>query len=72
MKAVPIDEKWTFRKGFLDMYSMLQTDPGTEVNLPHDAMIGTEVRPDAPAQADMGYFTGGLCNYTKTLPIPRE
>ena len=26
--------------------------------------------PDAPAEADMGYFTGDLTNYTKYVRIP--
>ena len=72
MYRVCIDEKWTFRKGFLDSPGMLKEDPGIPVNLPHDGMIGTAVTPDAPARADMGYFTGGLCNYTKNILIPQE
>ena len=72
MYRVCIDEKWTFRKGFLDSPGMLKEAPGIPVNLPHDGMIGTAVTPDAPARADMGYFTGGLCNYTKNILIPQE
>ena len=51
---------------------MLKEDPGIRVNLPHDGMISTPVRPDAPAGADMGYFTGGLGNYTKYISVPEE
>ena len=72
MKSICIDEKWTFRRGFTDSLAMIREDPGIEVNLPHDGMISTPVRPDAPAQADMGYFTGGLGSYTKYLFIPEE
>lgn len=72
MKNIALDEKWTFRRSFLDSVSMLQYDPGVEVNLPHDGMIGTQVTPDAPARSDMGYFTGGLTNYTKYVMIPAE
>ena len=72
MKRICIDDNWTFRKGLLDSPGMLKTDPGTAVNLPHDGMIGTPVSPDAPAQADMGYHTGGLSNYTRMLMIPKE
>ncbi len=72
MKSVSLDENWTFRRGYLDSVSMLEADPGIPVNLPHDGMIGTQVRPDAPAGADSGYFTGGLSNYTKYVFIPRE
>lgn len=46
MKSVNLDEKWTFRRSFLDSVGMLEQDPGVEVNLPHDGMIGTPVTPD--------------------------
>ena len=60
MRYQCLDEKWTFRRGLLDSLAILQSDPGETVNLPHDGMIGTPVTPDAPAEADMGYFTGDL------------
>ena len=72
MKSIRIDENWTFRRGFLDSPGMLKEDPGIPVNLPHDGMISTPVRPDAPAGSDMGYFTGGLGSYTRYVTIPRE
>ena len=72
MKSICIDEKWTFRRGFLDMPAGLKSDVGIPVNLPHDGMIGTPVTPDAPAGPDMGYFSGGLSNYTKYIRFPRE
>ena len=72
MKYTDLDEKWVFRRGFLDSIGQLAEDPGEEVNLPHDGMIGTPVTPDAPAQADSGYFTGGQSNYTKNVLIPAE
>ena len=72
MKSICMDQEWTFRRGFCDSLSALDATHGTIVNLPHDGMIGTPVSPDAPAQADMGYFTGGISNYTKELFIPQE
>lgn len=72
MIQTSIDEKWTFRNGFVDSLGMLRDDAGVEVNLPHDGMIGTEVTPDAPAKSDSGYFVGGLTNYTKYVQIPQE
>lgn len=72
MKRITLDENWTFRRGFLDNPGMLKSDPGISVNLPHDGMIGTPVSSDAPALMDMGYFTGGLSNYTKYIFIPEE
>ena len=72
MIRTELDRKWIFRRGFLDSVRQLEEDPGTEVNLPHDGMIGTPVTPEAPGQADMGYFTGGQTNYTKSVLIPAE
>ncbi|MBR4344477.1 MAG: DUF4982 domain-containing protein [Lachnospiraceae bacterium] len=72
MERIKLDEKWTFRRGFCDNLGMIKSDPGVEVNLPHDGMIGTAVTADAPAQMDMGYFTGGISNYTKYVNIPEE
>lgn len=72
MKSICIDEKWTFREGFVDNLGGLSDNPGIEVNLPHDGMIGTDVTPDAPAKSDSGYFVGGLTNYTKYVHIPKE
>ena len=72
MKGILLDEKWTFRRGFVDSLGMLASIPGVEVNLPHDGMISTPVTPDAPASSDMGYFTGDITNYTKYIMIPKE
>jgi len=72
MKSISLDEKWRFRRSFLDSVGMLSQDLGVEVNLPHDGMIGTPVSPDAPAKSDSGYFVGGLTNYTKYVLIPKE
>ncbi|WP_026657165.1 glycoside hydrolase family 2 TIM barrel-domain containing protein [Butyrivibrio sp. AC2005] len=72
MKNICIDDNWTFRRGFADSIGMLNEDPGTLVNLPHDGMIGTRVYPDAPAKSDSGYFVGGLTNYTRYIMIPKE
>ena len=72
MKKICINDRWTFRRGFHDSLSMLSSDPGTAVQLPHDGMIGTSVSPSAPARSDMGYFTGEISNYTRYLMIPRE
>lgn len=38
MKSINLDEKWTFRRGYLDSVGMLSEDPGTVVNLPHAGM----------------------------------
>lgn len=72
MKKEYLDKEWTFRRGYLDSIGMLESDPGAIVNLPHDGMIGTAVKEDAPARSDMGYFSGDLTNYTKYVMIPKE
>jgi beta-galactosidase len=72
MKNIRLDEKWMFRRGFADSLGALNEVPGTEVDLPHDGMIGTPVSPDAPAKSDSGYFKGDTANYTKYVMIPEE
>lgn len=72
MQLVNLDEKWIFRRGFIDSLAMLDETPGVEVNLPHDGMIGTPVTPQAPAKSDSGYFTGDITNYVKNVMIPKE
>ncbi len=72
MRSIILDREWMFRRGYLDSISMLDSIPATVVNLPHDGMIGTPVSADAPAGVDMGYFTGGLSNYTKYVLFPKE
>ena len=72
MKKISLDENWTFRWGYLDSVGGLENDKGVQVNLPHDAMIGTEVAKDCYAACDSGYFNGGICNYTKFLFVPAE
>lgn len=72
MKQINLDEKWVFRRGFIDSLGMLESTPGEEVNLPHDGMIGTKVQEDAPAKSDSGYFVGDVTNYVKYVMIPKE
>lgn len=72
MEHINFDEKWVFRRGLLDSVGMLDSNPGIVVNLPHDGMIETKVTPDAAAGSDSGYFTGDVCNYTKSVMIPEE
>lgn len=72
MNCINLDEKWTFRRCFVDSIGMLEGTPGEEINLPHDGMIGTPVSPDAPAKSDSGYFVGDATNYTKYVMIPEE
>ncbi len=72
MRYTDIDDKWTFRRGLADSLTAIESDPGMEVDLPHDGMIGTKVSPDAPAGPDMGYFTGDVTNYTRYVYVPED
>lgn len=72
MKHINIDEKWSFRRAFIDSLGMLDSIPAEIVNLPHDAMIGTKVTPDAIAGVDSGFFNGTTCSYVKYVFIPAE
>lgn len=72
MNYMMLDEKWSFRRGFVDSLGPLHWIQPEEVNLPHDGMIGTPVTPDTPAVSDTGYFAGGLTNYTKYVMFPAE
>jgi len=47
-------------------------DTARTVNLPHDYMLEDNVCADAPAAAAMGYYTGRVAYYAKTIRIPAE
>ncbi|MCM1025545.1 MAG: DUF4982 domain-containing protein [Roseburia sp.] len=73
MRVQNIDENWRFENGTPNPYSdFLGQGQGITVNLPHDYMIGTEVREDAPAGAASGYYTALTAHYKKKLEIPKE
>lgn len=68
-----LDEGWEFRLGApLNHMELMRAKEAEIVNLPHDYMISSEVRPDAPAKAAMGYYTGEVANYVKRIFIPEE
>lgn len=72
MQLSTLDEKWTFRRGLLDSLGVINSNPGTIVNLPHDGMISLPVTKEAPALSDSAYFPGDVCNYTKNVFIPSD
>ena len=66
-----LNDDWYFKRStFMAMQAMTEGSFGETVQLPHDYMIGGEVRRDAPAGAAMGYYTDGAATYTKLLTIP--
>ena len=56
MNRLPFIEGWTFE--------------GQRITLPHDAMIRSERRQDAPSGSAQGYFAGGTYTYEKTFARP--
>ncbi len=73
MKRINIDSNWKFNHGIYGgMSAILGEDEAKVVNLPHDYMIETDVRPDAPAGPASGYYTAGVAYYTKKIEIPES
>lgn len=71
MKKIDLNLNWTLQKG------MPSSIPGMpvhtrEVNLPHDFVIETDVRPDSKNGPNTGYYNGGTYTYTKKLTVPEE
>ena len=73
MRQENIDRKWSFNYGLYGgMAAIMGNDDSKEVNLPHDYMIETDVRREAPAGPASGYYTAGVAHYTKKIDIPAE
>lgn len=71
MRKQNMDLGWEFGYGMRNAFPSAENEAVT-VDLPHDYMIGSEVTPDAPAKAAMGYYTGGVAHYRKLIDIPAE
>ncbi len=71
MRTMSFDRDWKFRTGTY-WQCLNEADFGKQVNLPHDYMIESDVKADAPAQAAMGYYTGEIGCYTKVFTVPAE
>lgn len=71
MRTINLDRDWRFREGTY-WQCLNESDFGKRINLPHDYMLESEVKEDAPAQAAMGYYTGVVGCYTKILSIPAD
>ncbi len=73
MRSINIDKDWKFGLGMGGgLAAFFGGNSERTVNLPHDYMIESDVREDAPAGASSGFFTAGVAHYTKTLHIPAE
>ena len=71
MKKININRGWEFRHGMMQPWTRLEQDVRL-VNLPHDYMIESDVREDAPAKAASGFFTAGVACYNRKVEIPAE
>jgi len=73
MRRINIDSSWSFGHGILDTMHLMRGDTIEKtVNLPHDYMIESDVREDAPAGPAGAYYTEGVAWYNKMLMIPQE
>lgn len=71
MRSILLDQEWKFEHGagggFFDESKQKEI-----VNLPHDYMILSDARKDAPAAAATGFYTEGVAHYSKMVNIPAE
>ncbi len=73
MRNQNIDMGWQFNYGIPGGFPDPSRENTTrEVNLPHDYMIESRVKEDAPARASSGFYTEGVAYYTKKIMIPKE
>lgn len=65
---------WSYRRKLTPFQELGGSDDPswTPVTLPHDALISTERRADAPGGQTSGYFAGGAFEYRKTFIAPEE
>ena len=64
MRQSAFNEGWTFYRD--------EAQEGIPVTLPHDAMIGSPRRPDAPSTGEQGNFAGGSYRYEKRFVAPER
>ncbi len=74
MEKINFNNDWTFSAGERDlMASLMGKSPVTrQVDLPHDAMVLEERRPDTGNGGHTGYYPGGSYTYTKQLDVPED
>ena len=71
MKKININRGWEFQHGMLQPWTGLAQEKRL-VDLPHDYMIESDVREDAPAQGASGFYTAGVASYCRMTEIPGE
>ena len=74
MKKVSMNQDWLFANGTITMMELF-TGSGEQVqkvDLPHDAMILQERRPDTANAHQTGFYPGGEYTYIKKWYVPKE
>ncbi|MBR3504275.1 MAG: DUF4982 domain-containing protein [Clostridia bacterium] len=73
MRELNINKGWFFENRSMDPGRRMSGDCDRRtVDLPHDYMIETDVRADAPSGASSGYYNAGVAYYSKSVFIPAE
>lgn len=76
MKRQNIDREWKYAKGQYNIVSVMMEMHGMMVpryvNLPHDAMIETDVDEHAIAGTASGFYNASTVNYSKMVEIPSD
>lgn len=71
MKITKINENWALQAGGHSSIPGMQAQTRS-VNIPHDFVIESDVRPDGKNNSNTGFFNGGTYTYTKRLEIPAQ
>ncbi len=71
MQKTNLNRDWTFGQGMLQPWTRLKAAEKI-VHLPHDYMIESDVREDAPSQGASGFYNAGVAHYQRTLAVPRD
>jgi hypothetical protein len=74
MKQTKLNRDWTFMAGEVNMMASMMgiTQETSQVDLPHDAMILEERKPDTGNGGHTGFYPGGVYTYNKSLDVPME
>ena len=71
MKKMKLNREWEFGQGLM-MPVLFGKTTDHPVHLPHDYMIESDVREDAPSGGASGYYNAGTAHYNKVVEIPEE
>ena len=70
MEKIKLNRDWEFAHGTRNPWGM--GDGIKTVQLPHDYMIESDVREDAPSGGASGYYNAATAHYNKMVDIPGE